>query len=166
MSIQKFYDVAKRQEFARDFQFRVRVLGPFSEDDTIYITTANLPGKRIVNQPVPYMGLQFNVPGSVQYEGSDNWLVRFRCDESINIRNKLEAWMSEVFDVESSTGRYGVPIEEATMDLLDKNLNPIRRYNLVGIYPTLLGPIDYDITGSGQPREFDATFAYQFWRLG
>lgn len=166
MSIQNFYAAAQAQEFARDFQFRVRTLGPFVDNDLLYVTTTTLPGKEINNQPVPFMGLNFNVPGSVSYTGSDAWDVVFRCDEGLNIRNKLENWIKEIFDDQTSTGKYGVPTEQATMDLLGKDLNPIRRYNFIGIYPKTLGPIDYDMTGNGAPRTFTATFAYQFWRLG
>ncbi|MHA2031647.1 MAG: hypothetical protein ACW99Q_19895 [Candidatus Kariarchaeaceae archaeon] len=165
MSIQQFYNAAKANEFARDFQFRIRVLGPFTEDDLVYMTTSTLPGRSISNQPVPFMGLQFNVPGSVSYDGSDSWTVNFRCDEGINIRNKLENWQKEIFDDETSTGKYGVPAEEATLDLLGKDLEPLRRYNLIGIYPVSIGPLNYDITGTGTPVNFDATFAYQYWRL-
>ena len=165
MSIQEFYAAAQAKEFARDFQFRVRTLGPFTEDDLLYITTATLPGKQISNQPVPFMGLSFNVPGSVTYPGSDGWTVQFRCDEGINIRNKMENWIKEIFDDQTSTGKYGVPVEEATMDLLGKNMETIRRYNFIGIYPVTLGNLDYNIEGTGTPLTFDATFAYQFWRL-
>lgn len=165
MSIQDFYAAAQAQEFARDFQFRVRTLGPFVDNDLLYITTTTLPGKEISNQPVPFMGLDFNVPGSVKYTGSEAWDIVFRCDEGLNIRNKLENWIKEIFDDESSTGKYGVPTEQASMDLLGKDLSPIRRYNFIGIYPKTLGPIDYDIQGTGEPRIFTATFSYQYWRL-
>jgi len=165
MSIKDFYAAATAKEFARDFQFRVRTLGPFTEDDLLYITTATLPGKTINNQPVPFMGLNFNIPGSITYTGSDAWAITFRCDEGINIRNKMENWMKEIFDDETSSGKYGVPVEEATMDLLGKDLEPIRRYNFIGIYPTDLGGIDYDVTGNGAPLTFPATYAYQYWRL-
>lgn len=165
MSIQEFYAVAQAQEFARDFQFRVRTLGPFVANDLLYIKTATLPGKEITNQEVPFMGLNFNVPGSVKYTGSNAWEVLFRCDEGLNIRNKAENWIKEIFDDATSTGKYGVPTEQASMDLLGKDLNPIRRYNFIGIYPVTLGPINYNIEGDGKPLDFPVTFAYQFWRL-
>jgi len=165
MSIQEFYNSAQANEFARDFQFRVRTLGPFTAADLLYVTTTTLPGKEITNQPVPFMGLDFNVPGSVKYTGSSAWEITFRCDEGLNIRNKLENWIKEIFDDETSTGKYGVPTEQASMDLLGKDLNPIRKYNFIGIYPVNIGPISYDVTGDGKPREFTATFAYQYWRL-
>jgi len=165
MSIQAFYAAAQAQEFARDFQFRIRTLGPYVDNDLLYVTTATLPGKEIANQPVPFMGLEFNVPGSVKYTGSNAWVLKFRCDEGLNIRNKLENWIKEIFDDATSSGKYGVPTEQASMDLLGKDLAPIRRYNFIGIYPVSLGPLNYDITGDGKPLDFDVTLAYQFWRL-
>lgn len=164
MSMLKFYDVAKQREFARDFQFRVVTLGPLTTDDLVYLRTADLPGKAISNQKVPYMGLDYNVPGSVTYTGSDAWKVMFLADEAQNIRSKMEAWMSEIFDIETSSGKYGVPSEEATIDLLDKEFKTIRRYNLVGIYIQSIDALGYDIKGTGRPLEFGATLSYQFWR--
>lgn len=163
MSILKFYETAKAKEFARDFQFRVVTLGPLTTEDIVYIRTGSLPGKAITNHQVPYMGLNFNVPGSVTYEGSDNWQVTFLADEAMNIRSKLEAWMSEIFSVETSSGKYGVPSEIATIDLLDKEFNAIRRYNLVGLYLKSIEALAYDIKGAGKPQEFNASMAYQYW---
>lgn len=164
MTILKFYETAKAKEFARDFQFRVVTLGPLTEDDLVYLRTGKLPGKSITNHQVPYFGLNFNVPGSTVYDGSDSWDVTFLADEAMNIRSKMEAWMSEIFDVNTSSGKYGVPSEIATLDLLDKEFNPIRRYELIGTYLKTIAAIDYDIKGGGVPREFTATLAYQYWQ--
>ena len=163
MSILKFYETAKAKEFARDFQFRVVTLGPLTVDDIVYIRTGSLPGKSITNHQVPYMGLNFNVPGSTVFDGSDNWTVNFLADEAMNIRSKLEAWMSEIFSVETSSGKYGVPSEIATLDLLDKEFKSVRRYNLIGTYIKTLEPLAYDIKGAGKPQEFNAVMAYQYW---
>ena len=165
MSIQEFYNAAKSMEFARDFQFRVRTLGPFTDQDLLYLQTATLPSKDISNQQVPFMGLQFNVPGSVTYAGSNAWNVMFWCDEALNIRNKFENWVKEIFDDETSTGKYGVPSEISTLDLLDKNLQPIRRYELIGVYPISTATIQYDTKGAGVPRDFTAVISYHYWRL-
>ena len=165
IGIQDFYQAAQANEFARNFQFFVTNLGPFVKEDLLYVTTTNLPGKEIANQQVPFMGLNFNVPGTVKYTGSDAWTLRFRCDEGLNIRNKLENWMKAIFDDQTSTGKYGVPTEVAQMDLLGKDLTPIRSYQFTGIYPQKLGQIEYDKQGDGKPVEFDAVFAYHYWRL-
>jgi len=167
--IQDFYAVAQEREFARDFQFKVTSLGPFTEKDLIYITTATLPGKEITNQTATYMGLPFNIPGAVVYTGSNAWSVNFRCDEALNIRNRMEAWMTEIFDAvggTGGTGKYGVPIQIATMDLLGKSFETLRKYSFVGLYPQTLGPQEYNIEGAGAVLTFPATFAYQYWIQG
>ena len=76
-TITDFYRVSQERDFQRDFQFRVlNIQGgdgtstEFSEDDLVYIRTATLPGKSIQNKTVPYMGLQFNIPGSSRYDNS------------------------------------------------------------------------------------------------
>lgn len=165
MSIQEFYNTAQQREFARQFQFRVVSLGPFDEGDLLYLQTAVLPAKTVSNQTVSYMGLDFNVPGSVKYDGSSGWSVTFWCDEGINIRNKMENYVNTIFNDDTSTGLYGVPTETATLDLLGKNRETIRRYNFVGIYPTSTGSLSYDIKTGGDILTMDATFAYQYWRL-
>jgi hypothetical protein len=164
MTMLKFYETAKAKEFARDFQFRVVTLGPLTEEDLVYLRTGDLPGKSITNHQVPYFGLNFNVPGTVTYDGSESWAVTFLADEAMNIRAKLEAWMSEIFDINTSSGKYGVPSEIATLDLIDKEFNPIRRYELIGTYLQKIDALSYDIKGAGAPQEFGATMAYQYWQ--
>lgn len=164
--IQDFYTKAIERDFARDFQFRVTDLsiGGVSETDLVYITTASLPGKEISNQQVPFMGLDFNVPGSVKYVGSDAWTVQFRCDEAHSIRDKLLNAVNDIFSDETSTGDYGVPDKPATMILVGKDLEPVKTYTFHGMYPKSVGEMQYDIQGTGAPLTFDAVFAYQFWR--
>ncbi len=163
--IQEFYNAAKQKEFARNFQFSVRTLGPFSEQDLLYIESTTLPGKTIQNQQVPYFGLDFNVPGTVKYDNSDAWTVTFRCDEGINIRNKMENYIKEVWDDETSTGLYGVPVEEATFDLLGKDLNPVRRYTFVGLSPISIGNLSYSVADTGTILTVEATFSYHYYRI-
>jgi hypothetical protein len=165
MTIQSFYNAAQEREFARKFQFKVVNLGPFDEKDLLYLQTAALPSKVIQNQAVSYFGLDFNVPGSVKYEGSNSWAVNFWCDEGINIRNKMENYVKTIFDDQTSTGLYGVPTEIATMALLGKNLETIRTYQFYGIYPVNTGTLEYDIQSAGEILTMTCTFAYQFWRL-
>lgn len=165
MSIQEFYNAAQQKEFARLFQFKVRTLGPFTEDDLLYVETASLPDKTINNTQLPYYGLDFNIPGTVSYPGSESWAITFRCDEGLNIRNKMENYTKEIFDDETSTGLYGVPVEEATFDLLGKDLKPVRRYTFIGLYPVSCGTIEYNIGDKGEIARLPLTFAYQYYRV-
>ena len=104
-TIQNFYDIAVKRDFARDFQFRVLSIDPgdgstvsFDSEDLVYATTANLPARAITNVPVPYMGLQFNLPGSATYPGSDSYSMTFYSDLGSVLRQKFEDMSREIFD--------------------------------------------------------------------
>ena len=95
-TIQNFYTQAQTKDFARDNLFRVLNISfgegttiSFDEDDLVYAKTASLPGKEITSQALPYMGLNFNVPGVAKYTGSDGYTITFRCDESYDLRNRF-----------------------------------------------------------------------------
>lgn len=168
-SIQDFYRVAQERGFARDFMMRVRAIGDdtLNEDDFIYITTKILPDRKIANQPVPFMGLKFNVPGTVDYAGSDAWVVKFRNDLNGVIRKKLEDWQTnKIFNDETTTGDLSLRGRDKLihLDLVDENLNVLNTYKLYSAYIVSIGSVAYDATGDGKPTEFDATLAYSFWR--
>jgi len=165
MSIQDFYAAVQEKEFARNFQFKVRTLGPFTEKDLLYVESTTLPGKTIQSQTVPFFGLDFNVPGTVKYDNSSAWTVNFRVDEGANIRQKMENYVKEIWDDETSTGKYGVPVEQATFDLLGKDLQPLRRYTFVGLYPVTVGELSYNVTDAGTILTMPAIFAYQYYRI-
>ena len=181
MSIQNFYQNAARNDFARLFQFRiaswqvdgVELLGAGGFADPLYyVETASLPGKTINNVQVPYMGLSFNVPGTVSYPGSTGWNVTFRCDADYGIRSVLESELSRIFSVGSTTGDYSLPFTSSrlTLELLGKGtqgngiLASVRSYTLVGVYLAGLGDTQYDVKDTGQIATIQATVAYQYWQ--
>ena len=163
--ILNFYATAQEREFSRKFMFEVSLLGPLDEKDRIYIKTAKLPGRTVSNHNVQHMGVKFNLPGSVVYDGSDAWEVTFLCDEAHNIRRKILAWQDEVFNIQYSGTKYGTPRQmEAHIRLLQKDRTQEHdKYHLIGIYPTKVGEIEYTVADEGDVQEFSATFAYQFW---
>ena len=169
-TIQDFYQTAQYRKFSRDFQLRVeefKINGEylFDESDLVYIKTATLPSKKIETVQAPYMGLKFNVPGTVSYPGSENWAVTFYCDEKLEIRKRLEAAMAGTFNPFTVQGDLTVPGTESIIQLvlLDDQFTPVGRYRLVGTFITDLGSIEYKVTGSGAIQEIRTTVAYQYW---
>lgn len=173
MGIGGFYKQAINKDFSRDHQMRVVEIGPggfIKEDDNVYITTAVLPGYAIANQAVPFMGLQFNIPGSGNFPGSDAWAVTFRCDAQLNIREKLIGWQKAVFnafpdDPGNSVGAYGPKSTDTYVDLVvfNRDGKTVRGVKLVGAYPTSVGDISYNSTANGAVVELNVTIAYQWW---
>lgn len=169
--IRNFHEVAARKDFFRQNLFRVIAFGGanfFSKDDLLYIESTTLPSKTINNIQVPYMGLSFNVPGTVQYPNSNAWSVTMRMDSGLAIRNKLEDWMISIFDDRDSTGNYSIPQGDegvTTLALLDKSGDILRKYNLYGCYLTNLGEMTLNVTTAGDIVTVPATIAYQYWRV-
>jgi len=168
--IRNFHEVAGRKDFFRQNLFRIINFGGnvLDQDDLIYVESATLPSKTINNVTVPYMGLQFNVPGTVQYPNSAAWSVNIRMDAGLEIREKLEGWMKRIFDDEDSTGDYSIPDGDdgtTTLLLLDKKGNTLRTYDLFGCYLTNLGDFTLNIGTAGDIITAPATIAYQYWRV-
>jgi hypothetical protein len=167
--IKDFYNQAQSKDFARNFQFRIIQMPGGWNDDTqlVYLETATLPGRQIANIGVPFMGLQFNVPGTASYPGSDSWSVTFRCDQNYDIRKILENQTFNTFDEKVSGGTYKMPNASSivSMQLVDKNFAALRTYNLIGAYVVSIGNTSYDIGDNGSIVKVEATLAYQYWTV-
>tara|TARA_R110002167_G_scaffold263431_1_gene470202 strand:- start:2187 stop:2726 length:540 start_codon:yes stop_codon:yes gene_type:complete len=170
-TISDFYRVAQERDFARDFQFRVLSINPggssavtFSEDDLVYIKGGQIPTRTIVSHEVPYMGLQFRLPGAAQYSGE--FTAGFYCDVNSRVRQLMEEWSFQTFDDSTSQGDYFMPRESSYVELvqLDSQFETTAIYKLIGCFPTEVGDIQYDIGGSGNAVEFNVNLSYHFWR--
>ena len=168
--IENFYNAAATNDFARTNLFKVVSIGGtrFATTELLYITTTTMPAKAITNVPVPFMGLVFNVPGTVTYPGSAGWNVTFRLPQNLSIRGKLESWMNSIFDDSSSTGGYNIPSTAAqnqvVLVLIDKQGNPLQTYTLYGAWLQQIGDLALDQTAAGEVLTQQATIAYQYWR--
>ena len=118
-NITDFYRSVQKNDFARQFQFRVTQLANtnFGEESLIYIETANLPGRAINNIQVPFMGLNFNVPGTASYPGSESYAVTFRCDQNYDIRAVLENATFNTFDDQTSSGNFNIARNSSVISL-------------------------------------------------
>lgn len=168
-NISDFYRSVQQNDFARQFQFRVVQLANtnFGESELIYLETANLPGRSITNVQVPFMGLQFNLPGTAQYPNSNAYSVRFRCDADYDIRTVLENATFNTFDDSTSTGNYNIARNSSviTMNLLNKSGGTARQYTLYGAYVASVGEMMFNLGDAGTIQTVDATLAYQYWRV-
>lgn len=176
--ISTFYSEAANRDFARDFNFRVLSIATggatdaagqtisFGDTDLVYVKTASLPERAITNVPVPYMGLNFNLPGNATYPGSEAYSMTFYADAQSQIRQKFEDWSRYTFDDANSTGDYLTPKQTSVITLaqLDNKLQRVATYNLIGVSPRSVGALTYNIaTGTGQTIEFTATMAYHYF---
>jgi hypothetical protein len=112
------------------------------------------------------MGLNLNIPGSVEYPGSEAYNLTFYLDADSDLRNYFEAASRALFNDQTSTGEYGTPDEDFFIQLaqLDKDLEPIAEYKLVGASLRNIDDIEYKIAdGTGATVEITTTIAYHFY---
>jgi hypothetical protein len=171
--ISDFYRVAQVRDFSRDYQFRVLSINTgdsgvtFDQDDLVYIRTASLPERAIQNKTVPFMGLNFNVPGNATYPNSEAYALEFYADAQSKIRQKFEQWSLDTFNDANSTGNYFMPKQNSSIDLvqLDAKMNKIAQYKLVGVSVRNVGALQYNIAeGTGETVKFTATVSYHYWQ--
>lgn len=165
--IRNFYDAAIKRGFLRDYHFRVIRAGNWlNADDFLYMTTASLPGRTVTSIQVPYMGLNFQVPGTANYNQNAGWPVTFRCDETLNIRSKLETWSRAAFDDITSTGA-NIPDKGAdnqiTLVTLDGRGDAQKQITLIGAWPVDIGNASFKMDGNGTVVTINVTIAYQYW---
>ena len=78
----------------------------------------------------------------------------------------LIAESRRIFDDATSTGDYNIAGRGNSITLvqLDKALEPVTTFKLVGASVRNVGPISYNMAdGVGQPVAFDATLSYHFF---
>ena len=169
LNITDYFKVMQARDFLRNHQYRVSalqyegyLLGP---DSLVYLKTAEIPNRTINSVAVPFMGLNFSVPGTAQYAGTMD--LTFYCDQPQIIRSFFEAISFSTFDDRTSGGAYTVNAANVLTFYTYNNVSPEAQttaYNLVGIYPTVVGNLAMDTTGNGEVLNFTATIAYQYWR--
>lgn len=171
-TIADFYRIAQEKDFARQNQLRVLSINAgtgfnveFEADDLIYVKVATLPTRTIATNPATFMGLNFNIPGTAVYEGSDNYTMTWFSDQNLDLWNKMQGWTREVFDDSDSTGNYLTPKASAKITLVSVNneLEAINKYSLIGVCPKNVSNLQYDISNNGEIQTFDSIFSYHFW---
>ena len=183
-TIQDFYSLAAQSDFARLHQFRIlewRWNGsPVIDESTpgtghsLYLETASLPNRSIANTTMPFMGLNFNIPGLASYDGSSAYAVSFRCDSQYFLRHTMEYLSRSIFNDADSMGDYNIASKNSylTIGLLDKMLNPdingdgTTIYTLVGANLVSIGTIDYNLGDTGTTAKVNATLSYHYWHPG
>ena len=183
-TIQDFYSLAAQTDFARLHQFRLldwrwNGVSVIPESDpgrghSLYLETASLPGRTISQTTMPFMGLNFNIPGVATYDGSASYSVTFRCDSQYYLRHLVEYASRNIFNDATSVGDYNIPDKNSylTIGLLDKRLNPDTNgnsgtiYTLVGASLVTTGTIDYNLGDTGSTAKVNATLSYHYWHPG
>lgn len=177
LTINSFFRNAVIDDFSRDYLFRITRISfddgeMLDHTDLLFAKTGKLPARTIVNHPVKYAGQTFNVPGSVEFPGSESYQMDFYCPETSSIRERLMNESVRTFNnfygiAGSGQGGGSIASDNSTIELIqfNKNLDALYRYELVGCSIREVGEVAYNIAdGNGAIMSFNVGVAYHFFR--
>ena len=74
--------------------------------------------------------------------------------------------MNDTFNDADSTGNYFMPTADSVIDLalLDKELDRVAQFQLVGVAIQNVGELTYDVTSDGTVQDFEVTVTYHYFR--
>lgn len=144
--------------------FEVQIPGRLGQEFNFLAQASNVPAMTVGTIEVPYFGRQIKIAGNRTYA---EWSTTVMVEEDFRIRDQLERWSMRINRGDSNI-RAEVNEEykeDAQVLLYGKNGTVIRRYNLVGLWPSEVGTIElsWDSTEIGT---YTVTWAFDFMNEG
>jgi hypothetical protein len=135
---------------------------------TYFCQTANIPG---ISVPAV---VQSNVFSDIKQPGDrvefEDLTIQFIVNEDLGNWLEIKNWMTSTAPYDSiddsSSGRVKDDIEDATLVILNSNLNERFRVNFRGVFPTNLTAIEMNSTVSDmEPLTATVTFSYTDYEI-
>lgn len=128
---------------------------------------AQLPGSTLGIAPLFYFGREVKLAGNRTYA---DWTIQIINDENFTVRNAFEQWVNGLNDPVLNVrnplativdGGYGA---DAQVIHYGKSGNIIKTYNIIGMFPVDVSPIEVDWGQNDTVEEFTVTLAFQYWQ--
>ena len=156
---------------ARPSHFQVNITNPVNGSGDIQIPfmckAAQIPPANITPIVVKYFGRDIKFAGNRTF---DDWNVTMYNDEDFQVRNALEEWSNAINSFQGNLRELGSASAslyktDAQVTQMSKTGVPVRTYNFVGLFPTLISPIELSWDSADQIEEYQVTFSYDYWEV-
>jgi hypothetical protein len=140
--------------------------GAAGQKVTFMAKTAQLPGSTIGTVTQNYFGRELKFVGNRTFA---DWTLTIINDEDFLVRDALENWMqnlnAHVGNVRNpnAISAFNYQVDAIVNQYSKDGQSIIKQYEITGMFPTDLAPIDLDWGSNDSIEEFTATFAYQYW---
>ena len=128
------------------------------------VKAAALPASNITPVEVPFRGRVLKIAGERTF---DSWTVTVLNDADFRIRTVLEEWMNGISRLTNGSGEVD-PADytaDANVDQLSRNGDVLRRYNMVGMFPTNVSEIPLSMDTTDTVEEFTVEFQVLYWTI-
>ena len=148
----------------RPNQFEVQLTdfgGPMFIDNGVFsflCHASSLPGSTIGQATAFHRGRAVPLAGERIFEP---WTVTIYADQGMEIRTAFEQWSSYINDYANNSGETTPSNYSASgyVMLLDRASNPIKTYQVIGIWPINISDMQLDWQQNDVLAEFTVTFA-------
>lgn len=139
------------------------IAGPKAQ---LQVRSSHLPGSTVGTTPTFYFGREVKLAGNRTYA---DWTITVLNDEDFVIRNAFEQWLNALNDAQGNIrnpaasvidGGYG---SNALVSQYGKAGAILKQYQLIGMFPVDISPIDLDWAANDSIEEYSVTLAYQYW---
>ena len=128
------------------------------------VKAAALPASNITPVEVPFRGRVLKVAGERTF---DSWTVTVLNDADFRVRTVLEEWMNGISRLTNGSGEVDPSdyTADASVDQLSRNGDVLRRYNMVGMFPTNVSEIPLSMDTTDTVEEFTVEFQVLYWTI-
>ena len=128
------------------------------------VKAAALPASNITPVEVPFRGRVLKIAGERTF---DSWTVTVLNDADFRIRTVLEEWMNGISRLTNGSGEVDPSdyTADASVDQLSRNGDVLRRYNMVGMFPTNVSEIPLSMDTTDTVEEFTVEFQVLYWTI-
>lgn len=119
------------------------------------------PGKNIGIIEIPYLNQKAKIAGDATFE---DLTVTILLDNDFSVRNELESWMENIRSNSESVGDDPALYKQnGSLIHLDNQNNEIAQYDYIGLWPSVLSPLDLAFETNDTIAEYTVTFTYDYW---
>jgi hypothetical protein len=140
--------------------------GSANTNITFMAESASLPADKLGEIEVGFMGRKAYYPGDREF---DPWTISIINDETFDIRDAFERWMSILNEHQANTRDVSAAgpnsyVTDVSVQQLSKIDGPaIKQYAIKGAFPTEVGAIELDWSTNNTIEKFQVTLRYQWW---
>jgi hypothetical protein len=133
-----------------------------SELTSFMVKAASLPASIVAEVVVPFRGRQIKVAGDRTFEPMSLTVIN---DTGMEVRNAFEKWSHEINTHVDNTGINNPTDYKADLviEQLDRQGAVVKKYTLIGAFPTNISAIELSSETNDTIEEFTAEISYDYW---
>ena len=156
---------------ARPSLFQVNITNPVNATGDVMVPfmakTTQTPASNITPIPLKYFGRDVKFAGQRTFT---EWSATIINDEDFAIRNAMEEWHNAINSGKTNLTNLGSSSptlykSDAQVTHFSKTGVPLRVYNMVGIFPVTISPVELAWETVDALETFEVTFAYDYFEV-